>query len=83
MKIKDIASKYKIDSFDFEKELKLEDLHVFQCTINENTRFASTNPDSLGGYYWISNTNDSWRTYGIDGTLGSFKWRIKLEFYLR
>ena len=60
--------KHYIDSnFDFEKELKLEDLHIFQCTVNENTRFASENPDSLSGYYWISNTSGSWQRYEIDG----------------
>lgn len=54
-------------NFDFEETLLLEDMHVFQCTINENTYFSYDNPDSLWGYYWISNTSDNWYTYEIDG----------------
>ena len=54
-------------NFDFEETLLLEDMHVFQCTINENTYFSYNNPDSLWGHYWISNTSDNWYTYEIDG----------------
>lgn len=54
-------------NFDFEETLLLEDMHVFQCTINENTYFSYKNPDSLWGHYWISNTSDNWHTYEIDG----------------
>lgn len=53
-------------NFDFTEKLELKDLHVFQCTINENTQFVSRHPNSLWGYYWISNTSDNWHTYGID-----------------
>lgn len=54
-------------NFDFEETLLLEDVHVFQCTINENTYFSYKNPESLWGHYWISNTSDNWYTYEIDG----------------
>ena len=54
-------------NFDFEETLLLEDMHVFQCTINENTYFSYKNPESLWGHYWISNTSDNWYTYEIDG----------------
>jgi len=53
-------------NFDFEKTMILEDMHVFQCTINENTYFSYKNPDSLWGHYWISNTSDNWDSYEID-----------------
>lgn len=54
-------------NFDFEETLLLEDMHVFQCTINENTYFSYNNPDSLWGHYWISNTSDGWNCYEIQG----------------
>ena len=56
-------------NFDFEKTLLLEDMHVFQCTINENTYFSYSEPDSLWGHYWISNTSDNWVTIGADRIL--------------
>lgn len=59
-------SNYIDSNFDFEKDLALEDLHIFQCTINENTIFESSYPDSLGGYYWIHNTIDSWYSYAFE-----------------
>ncbi len=58
---------YVESNFDFEEPLLLEDLHVFQCTLNENTYFSYKNPESLWGHYWISNTSDSWKQYGIQG----------------
>ena len=57
---------YVESNFDFEETLLLEDMHVFQCTINENTYFSYKNPESLWGHYWISNTNDNWDCYKAD-----------------
>jgi len=56
---------YVESNFDFEESLLLEDMHVFQCTINENTYFSYKNPESLWGHYWISNTSDGWKQYEI------------------
>jgi len=58
---------YVESNFDFEESLLLEDMHVFQCTINENTYFSYKNPESLWGHYWISNTSDGWNRYEIQG----------------
>lgn len=58
---------YEETNFDFEEPLLLENMHVFQCTINENTYFSYENPESLWGHYWISNTNDNWKQYAIQG----------------
>lgn len=60
------STNYIDTNFDFAENLELEDMHVFQCTINENTQFVSQHPNSLWGYYWISNTSDNWHTYDID-----------------
>ena len=56
---------YVESNFDFEETLLLEDMHVFQCTINENTYFSYKNPESLWGHYWISNTSDRWNSYEV------------------
>jgi len=58
---------YVESNFDFEETLLLEDMHVFQCTINQNTYFSDKNPESLWGHYWISNTSDGWSRYEISG----------------
>lgn len=58
---------YVESNFDFEETLLLGDMHVFQCTINENTHFSYKNPESLWGHYWISNTSDGWNCYEIQG----------------
>lgn len=58
---------YVESNFDFEETLLLEDMHVFQCTINENTYFSYKNPESLWGHYWISNTSDNWNRYELNG----------------
>lgn len=59
------SSNYVDTNFNFAKELLLENMHVFQCTINENTYFSYKNPESLWGHYWISNTSDGWNQYEI------------------
>lgn len=74
-------------NFDFEKELKLEDLHIFQCTISEHTLFVSDNPDSLWGYYWIRNTENAWNTYHfenllLDKELGIFLIKAGNQYYI-
>lgn len=59
------SSNYVDTNFNFAEELLLENMHVFQCTINENTYFSYKNPESLWGHYWISNTSDGWNRYEI------------------
>ena len=48
------------------EELILEDMHIFQCAVNDGTWFSYNNPESLWGYYWINNTGGYWNTYEID-----------------
>lgn len=60
------SSNYVDTNFNFAEDLLLENMHVFQCTINENTFFSYKNPESLWGHYWISNTNDNWNRYEAD-----------------
>lgn len=54
---------YVESNFDFTQNLSLENMHIFQCTINENTYYSFKNPNSLWGYYYISNTSDNWDRY--------------------
>ena len=49
----------------FDETIRLEDVHIFQCAIRENTYFESRNPDSLWGYYWIRNTGSLETAYAI------------------
>ena len=60
------SSNYVETNFNFAESLLLENMHVFQCTINENTYFSYKNPDSLWGHYWISNTSNNWDCYEAD-----------------
>ena len=60
------SSNYVETNFNFSQSLLLENMHVFQCTINENTYFSYKNPESLWGHYWISNTSDGWDGYEAD-----------------
>jgi len=74
-------------NFDFVQDLKLEDLHVFQCTISEHTRFISDNPDSLWGYYWIRNTENAWNTHPFEQLLldvasGIFFIKTENQYYV-
>lgn len=45
--------------------VELGKLHVFQCAIDENTRFINNNIESLWGHYWINDTGSQWNTYLI------------------
>ena len=49
----------------FTEEVKLEDLNIFECYINDDTYFSSWKPDSLFGSYYISHSNPEWTGYGI------------------
>lgn len=74
-------------NFDFERELILEDLHIFQCTISEHTRFVSNSPDSLWGYYWIRNTEDAWKAHTFENLLldkesGIFLIKSENQYYV-
>lgn len=50
----------------FEEEISIENVHIFQCALTDNTYFELHRPNSLGGYYWINNTGSYWNTYEID-----------------
>ena len=51
----------------FEGEVpKFDELHVFQCAVDDETYFDYYNPESLFGHYWINNLGNYWNTYEID-----------------
>lgn len=50
----------------FTDTVSLEDVHIFQCSISNETYFDFRNPDSLWGYYWIRRTGNAWSEYGIE-----------------
>ena len=48
----------------FSEKVELEDLHVFEWRMNPNTQVSWRNPDSLTGYYWLS--NPAFSEYAVD-----------------
>ncbi len=59
LKRMDLSSDSTYIKRNFEDVVDLEDMHIFECTITDDTWFSYTNPESLWGYYWISHTGES------------------------
>lgn len=46
--------------------VELGNLHVFECSIGDNTYFDMSSPESLWGYCWIRNTGMNWNVYEVE-----------------